>query len=406
MKFLNFSAIVVALSFHNIGSVDAFAIRPPFRASRPNESLQLGSVPRRKVLGGVLGGATALAGRNNSQQAGAATTKSNDLLADLPMVRLKLPKGGLGREYVALKLKIDGKGPYEFMVDSGLTTELITPHLQSVLGIDKGRNTINGLAAGGGSQQSIIALKGASLCCGDFSNGKDLDLPNLYAVITDFPQEHIDPAHDPIEGMLGMEMLSRFDCDLDFPNNRIRFWKPGTADKRGLVEIPAVVINETGLIGVRITVPGAPQPILGFLDCGASFSCLNWKAATALGLPPKNDPSYRNSPAVSAIGVDGRPLLLPAVKKQLTFTGDAIIDPKTRAPSGFESPPPQWKPWNDVMLTVGDIPAFSTILGDGRTPYQGPAALIGLDVLAQRRVILEAGKGNSRQRRVYVAPKS
>jgi hypothetical protein len=58
-------------------------------------------------------------------------------LADLPMVRLSLPQGGFGREYVALKLKIKGEGPFDFMVDTGLTTEFITPHLQQTLGIGK-----------------------------------------------------------------------------------------------------------------------------------------------------------------------------------------------------------------------------------------------------------------------------
>lgn len=41
--------------------------------------------------------------------------------------RLRLPKGGMGREYIIIQLYIEGKGPYDFMVDSGLTTELITP---------------------------------------------------------------------------------------------------------------------------------------------------------------------------------------------------------------------------------------------------------------------------------------
>jgi hypothetical protein len=403
MKFLNLSTILLSFNCY-VPTTDAFSINPLSWVTWPNESSQLCSIPRRKVLGGVLGGATAWAGGNKKHQVNAARTQSSDLLADLPMVRLKLPNGGFGREYVALELKIQGKGPFVFMVDSGLTTELITPNLQNLLGIATGGNEITGLAAGGSSQQSMVDLDGASLCCGDFAKDSELDLPKLHAIITDFPQEHIDPAHDPVEGMLGMEMLSLFDCDFDFPNNRIRFWKPGTADKKGLVEIPAVEINETGLIGVRVAITGSQQPILGFLDCGASFSCLNWKAAGALGLPPKNEQVYSNAPAVSAIGVDGRPMLLPAIKRQLTFTGDAQIDPKTRITAVFASPPPEWKPWNEVLLTVGDIPAFSTVLGDGRTPYKGPAALIGLDVLGQRRVIMEAGKGDSRRRRVFVSP--
>jgi hypothetical protein len=200
--------------------------------------------------------------------------------------------------------------------------------------------------------------------------------------------------------------LQLFDVDFDFPKNRLRFYQPGTADTSGLVEIPAVVINESLLIGIRISTPeGNTQPIIGFLDCGSTFSCINWKAAEALGLPPKTDPSYRNSPAVQALGIDGRPLLLPTVKKQLSFVGDPIMDPNTGRPTGFEQPPPEWKPWDPVQVAVGDIPVFSQILGDGVTPYLGPAALIGLDILSQRRVVLEAGTDKSRVRKVAVSPK-
>ena len=211
-----------------------------------------------------------------------------------------------------------------------------------------------------------------------------------------------------------MELLSLYDIDLDFPNKRVRFWEPGSmnaATNPDLVEIPAVVINETGLLGIRLTVPGAQQPILGFIDCGASFSCLNWKAAKALGLPdPKTDAAaYRKGPAVSAIGIDGRPMTLPTYKTELSYAGGAKIDPSTKRPVGFASPPSEWKPWNPVQLAVGDLPVFSSMLGDGVTPYEGPAALIGLDVLAQRRVVLGAGdqtKKSTRVRRLLVSPQS
>jgi hypothetical protein len=39
-------------------------------------------------------------------------------------------------------------------------------------------------------------------------------------------------------------------------------------------------------------------------------------------------------------------------------------------------------------------------------PYTGPAALIGLDILAQRRFILESAAGNkenTRRRRIFVS---
>lgn len=381
-----------------------------------HKGIALDALPRRTFssgfLAGILGGTATAAFLQDDQPVSAATATQAGLLADLPMVRLKLPQGGFGREYVALKLKVQGRGPFEFMVDSGLTTELITPHLQGVLGINKGTNRLSALAAGGSTQSNaIVELKDVSLCCGDFSRELSsaeelsLPLPPLNAVITDFPQEHIDPAHN-VEGMLGMELLQMYDVDLDFPKNRIRFWKPGTADTSGLVEIPAVVINESLLIGIRVasgdSQSGIGQPILGFLDCGSTFSCLNWKAAGALGLPPKSDPIYCNGPAVAALGVDGRPLMLPTIKKQLGYVGDAVVE--NGRPIGFEQPPSNWRAWNPVQVAIGDLPVFSEILGDGKTPFQGPAALIGLDILAQRRIILEAGTERTRVRKVAVSP--
>jgi hypothetical protein len=39
------------------------------------------------------------------------------------MIRLSLPQQAVGREYVAISIKIQNHGPYTFMIDAGLTTE-------------------------------------------------------------------------------------------------------------------------------------------------------------------------------------------------------------------------------------------------------------------------------------------
>jgi hypothetical protein len=56
-------------------------------------------------------------------------------------------------------------------------------------------------------------------------------------------------------------------------------------------------------------------------------------------------------------------------------------------------------------MVVADLPVFPELLGDGVTPYLGPAALLGLDVLSQRRVIFEAASDEvrSRRRRLFVS---
>ena len=212
--------------------------------------------------------------------------------------------------------------------------------------------------------------------------------------------------------MIGQEVLSLFDTDLDFPGSRIRLWSPGdgaaVAANTGLVEVPAAVLNETGLLGIRVTSPtatrGSYQPFVGLVDCGASFSAINWAAARLLGLPPRDDArAYGSGPTIYSVGVDGRPLPLPTKKVQLTFAGD----PQKGSGGGltFAPPPRQWRPWDPVELAVGDLPIFSQLLGDGRKPFSGPAALIGLDLLAQRRVILGSGQAAGRRRQLYVSPK-
>mmetsp|Transcript_4399 Transcript_4399/g.9518 ORF Transcript_4399/g.9518 Transcript_4399/m.9518 type:complete len:435 (-) Transcript_4399:203-1507(-) len=415
--------------------VDAFTARGVcFRATANHNvattttTTMRATLPNRRKFGagllgyGILPWASSHSGDARANAAAAIhtrTTHTKPPLVDVPMVRLRLPGGGFGREYIALKLRVGDRGPFDFMVDSGLTTELITPHLQGILGMHEERGRLSGLAAGGSTVSNpVVELTGASIDVGD--GGTALDLPKLTAVVTGFPQEHIDPAHDPVEGMLGMELLSLFDADLDFPRNRIRLFEPGTADASGLVEIPAAVVNESMLIGIRVSssTPSTStststtqqqqqqqqQPVLALLDCGSTFSCINWKAAQALGLPPRDDPLYRSGPAVSALGIDGGVLTLPTIQKQLTYVGNPILGESGGPPVGFESPPADWKPWNTVQLAVGDIPAFGNILGDGVHPYRGPAALIGLDILAQRRVVLEAGPANSRRRKVAIAP--
>lgn len=135
------------------------------------------------------------------------STTSSPLI-DLPMQRLKLPRFAVGREYVVVPLKIHGEGPFEFVLDTGLTIELITPHLVHTLKHASGAGIVDtkkpavveGLAAGGTTaKEKLVEFSGLSVCDGE----KELHLPTLRAAITDFSQEHMDPRH-PVEGMIGM----------------------------------------------------------------------------------------------------------------------------------------------------------------------------------------------------------
>ena len=56
--------------------------------------------------------------------------------------RLRLPKGTVGRDYVLLQLKLGGKGPFDFVVDTGLTGK----HMGRMLG------------GGGASVEALLTL--------------------------------------------------------------------------------------------------------------------------------------------------------------------------------------------------------------------------------------------------------
>jgi len=429
------SAFNYAAPFHNHAHAIHRSITSTFLSAHPapndgnsssaeeSPSQQPSDPQRRKTFqSGLVGSLLPFFAKHAN--AATSTERTNDQdaqpIADFPMRKLRLPKGGLGREYIIIQLYIDGNGPYDFMVDSGLTTELITPHLQSILNAKSSGITKQGLSAGdAGSLQSLVELTNVELCCGKFASGEAL-FPlqgPLHAIVTDFPQEHLDPSHDPVEGMLGMEVLERFDVDLDFPAGRLRLWKPGTvraeAKRAGMTNIEAVVVNETRLLGFRVVSANAPkgssgedvlaQPFLGVVDCGASFSVVNWRAASLLGLPPQSDSVYKKMPVVQGIGVDGRPQLLPTTNIGVSFCGNAIQNKDDKSNMSFEAPPSDWTPWSAVPMAIGDLPVFSQLLGDGRSAYKGPAGIIGLDILSQRRVILETGAG--RKRRIYVGNK-
>ena len=329
-----FPLIVCYLYFCNVG---AFISTSTLRKDR-REAILLSEQSRRDAIkiatnAGLVAGSTFL----SSLKASSLEESAVRPLADLPMIRLRLPQNGLGREYVVVKLKIGGQGPFDFMVDSGLTTEMITPHLKDLLHIKTGSSKIRGLAAGGTRENTLVELKAASLCCGEFAGDSSLPLPSLRAIVTDFPQEHIDPHHD-VEGMLGVELLEQFDVDFDFPKNRIRFWPPQKSPKKNLVAIPAVVLNESGLEGIRVRSPQQKiaQPMLGIIDCGASFSTVNTAAAQLLGLP--RDPEEYHSPSVVGIGVDGTPMIMPTATIEFTFTGKALIN-SASGTLNFAEPP-------------------------------------------------------------------
>lgn len=68
---------------------------------------------------------------------------------------------------------------------------------------------------------------------------------------------------------------------------------------------PSGVHRCAGVWGIRVTSPTAAsaQPFVGIVDCGASFSAVNWAAARLLGLLDSNgDLKGPRGPDVISLG--------------------------------------------------------------------------------------------------------
>jgi len=162
-------------------------------------------------------------------------------------------------------------------------------------------------------------------------------------------------------------------------------------------------LNESRLEGIRVRSISPEQkndqPMLGIIDCGASFSTINLAAAQLLGLDVTSLRQEKGTQSVVGIGIDGRKLIMPTTSVQLTFAGNPMKDSSGKV--GFEGPPQNFVPWDPVSVAVGDLPVFSQLLGDGKNPLRVPTVLIGLDILSQRQIVLETGMGRSR--RIFVS---
>jgi hypothetical protein len=334
--------------------------------------------------------------------------KEKQTLETVPAVDLcaiDLPDGSIGEGYIPVPVKLpNSKGEertVHFILDSGLTTTMITPQLRTWLDQKEPRGggmTANGFAAGGSSTLQVCPLSGAEV------GGCGIQLPRMSAVIVDFPQASIeDPRYD-IQGMLGMEFVSLFDLDVDFPAGKIRLWNPGEgvkqAQKDNLVAVPVSLIPGD-IPGVRVAAGEGTTPFLGIVDLGASFTLMNSAAAKLSGLPLTSEPG-RNG--IAATGVDGRQTMLASRTTDITLLGFTEWGDGSRWGDSGALKQPKMLKFNDIRTGVGEVAVFEQLLSTPGNPWLGPAGLIGLDVWMKTRIMFGASPKEfvGRERTIYL----
>lgn len=123
------------------------------------------------------------------------------------------------RPVLLVPVFVNGKGPYEFALDTGATTTILSVELARSLGIE-GEEKKEGVGAGGRTQVSIAHV--ASLGVGAAK------LENLQVAILDL-NVLSQAAGAKLNGIIGYNYLKNFRVTIDYPQARLRLELPATA---------------------------------------------------------------------------------------------------------------------------------------------------------------------------------
>lgn len=271
----------------------------------------------------------------------------------------------LGLPFIEAKLP-DADIPLGFVFDTGADTNVIDKQLVKRLGLDD--SNAEKIVMNGAMNEEVIKL--ANVKFGNFT------IPTLEVATVNLNSPDTVPEIQ-INGILGQDVLREFDVTIDVPARKLILEIPTTDRKR--FEGPQCFTNtiswlksleEPLSIYADIFLPHKAQDgefvrVHALVDSGAVITTLNWAAARAIGLMPED-------PSLVSLGNRYRGLDPNDSTEAYSYTmpvlkfGASQIGP--------------------LKVVISDDTAF-TLHGMGGKP----AALLGIDVLKQRRLSISKG---------------
>jgi len=252
----------------------------------------------------------------------------------------------------------------EFIIDTAASTTLISEKAARVLsasetGVYATGTTATGAIAGGQRQ----VLLGEGFC--DTSDSGSLSLGAISPV--SMPVLPFDYDTTGIAGILGLDVLSKFDLVFDFSESWLQFYPPGSLrlynnvdiGVQGLTAVTVSKIPSVGLWHIPVTIAqhggNKPQQLTAFpviIDTGAAGSVFSTNAARSGGI--------ELGPSTGVISGADRGQM-PMFERDIFLNFPEVCNrfiPVQKA--GF-----------------ADLPIFTSIF-----PGSGPVGVLGLDVLA------------------------
>ena len=193
---------------------------------------------------------------------------------------------------MTVEVFINGRGPFDFVVDTGADRSALSIPLAARLGLQPGRDVM--LHGVGGSAITPTA-RVASMVSGD-SRLKDAELPVL------------SPERLGVDGLLGVDMLDRRNVIMDFRRKRleVRRSTPLSPAFSGVREVSVVADGRFGRLAIA-NARVAGVRCVAFVDSGSGASMGNMALAEAIKLRIRRRPDP--AMAVRLIGAAGEATL-------------------------------------------------------------------------------------------------
>ena len=266
---------------------------------------------------------------------------------------------------LATDVYVNGQGPFQFLIDTASSRSLIFEHVRQRLNLGQsqpGRMTVYGI----NDVADVMPVKPHELQVAGES------IPDLtMGVLPDTEPSGPD-------GVLGVDVLSRYFVVLDRSSMRIKLLPPGKESAHFYVDWSEAELVPRPLKKFPIQFWYLKARFNGWginslFDLGASLTMLNWDAAERLGVHKAHFTPYGPPPA----------LLQDVLGKEA---------PAVRA-DGLEVRLPG-KSWSKQFAIIADAPVFSYFDLD-----EQPAAIVGLDLLRNSSLAIDfAGQ------RLYLGP--
>lgn len=252
---------------------------------------------------------------------------------------------------LVVQVGVDGIDSLRFILDTAAESSAITRAVADRLEID----------ASGVRRMRVVGVAGTrimtSVALRSFAVGGER-MSGVRALVLD------DGAlgDGGFDGLLGNDVLRRYDVEIDVPRGVLRLHAPGTTHERATSRAPVGLPMKPGRAGfVAFEATLAGGSVHAILDTGTPVSLVNWRAAALAGVTTETS-GVRERRGGTA-GLDG----VRATTHEHRFDGLAFGT--ARFPAG--------------ALRIADLPLFH-VAGVAREP----AMLVGVDLLRTCAAIL------------------